>query len=115
MLSVSCNWYKGIAELVLELPSNLFSAATEMLRIDDNSIEGSADPICNDVPPELDIFTSDCVSSDFACRCCSNCCDDPNSGCNEFLLPENDISWKHGYPKNQALFSEDLVFQNVGS
>jgi len=87
----------------------------KMVRIDENVIEGTAQSICGDKPPNLDIFTSDCVSSDFECKCCSNCCDDPNSSCNEAVLPENDISWKHGYPKNQALFSEDLVFQNIGA
>ncbi|CAB9523465.1 serine threonine-protein kinase BRI1-like [Seminavis robusta] len=86
----------------------------KMVRMDDNSIGGNANPICADVPPNLDIFTSDCSSTDFKCECCSNCCDDPNSSCNDAKLPENDVSWKHGYPKNQALFSEDLVFQNVG-
>lgn len=84
----------------------------KMVRIEDNSLVYSAAPICNDVPPNLDVFTSDCASTDFECTCCSNCCDDPNSGCNAAVLPENDISWKHGYPKSQALFSEDLVFQH---
>ena len=86
-----------------------------MIRIDGNGIEGIADPICADVPLNLEIFTSDCSTGDLRCECCSNCCDDPSSNCNEAKLPENDISWKHGYPKNQALFSEDLVFQNPGT
>jgi hypothetical protein len=86
-----------------------------MIRIDDNGIEGSADPICVDVSPTLEIFTSDCSSANLKCECCSNCCDAPNSSCSDAKLPENDISWKHGYPKNQALFSEDLIFQNPGT
>lgn len=103
-------------DLTGEVPTTLKHLhALKMLRIDDNAIEGTAEPICANVPPNMDIFTSDCVSSDFQCRCCSNCCDDPNASCNDATYPENDISWKHGYPKNQALFSEDLVFQNIGT
>ena len=98
---------------VMEASPYLFACA-EMMRIDDNGLAGTADPICADAPPDLDIFTSDCSSTDLKCACCSNCCDDPNSSCTEATLPENDISWKHGYPKNQALFSEDLVFENSG-
>jgi Leucine-rich repeat (LRR) protein len=93
-----------------------FLVFIEMLRIDDNQIEGNADPVCADQPPKLDIFTSDCGSGGFECPCCSNCCDDPNSSCNdEDKVPENDISWKHGYPKSQRIFSEDLVFENLGN
>lgn len=87
----------------------------QMLRIDNNQFEGNADAVCTDVPESLGIFTSDCGSGSFECPCCSNCCDDPTAQCNEAALPENDISWKHGYPKNQALFSEDLVFENIGA
>lgn len=81
-----------------------------MLRIDNNDLEGNADMVCSNQPAKLDIFTSDCSSNAFQCHCCSNCCDDPNGSCNESTIPENDVSWKHGYPKNQALFSEDIVF-----
>lgn len=87
-----------------------------MIRIDDNTLEGNADPICNDVPPTMDIFTSDCGNGGFECECCSNCCEDPNSSCSETGdVPENDVSWKDGYPKNQAIFSEDVVFENPGT
>lgn len=87
-----------------------------MLRLDDNQLEGAAGPVCADVPKNLGIFTSDCGNSDFECTCCTNCCAADNSQCDVGAeLPVNDISWKHGYPKNQALFSEDLVFENIGS
>jgi hypothetical protein len=87
-----------------------------MLRLDDNMLTGDARPVCADVPENLDFFTSDCTSDDFSCECCSNCCDDPNGSCNEAKpMPENDISWKHGYPKDQALFSEDIMFENLGN
>ena len=87
-----------------------------MLRLDDNQLEGNAQPVCNDVPPNLDIFTSDCGEGAFDCKCCTNCCAGENNQCDTGAeLPENDISWKHGYPKNQAIFSEDLIFENIGS
>lgn len=99
------------------LPLILFHSA-EMLRLDSNMLTGSADPVCALKPKDMDIFTSDscAVDSTFSCSCCSNCCADPNTDCDVDLgVLDNDISWKHGYPKNQALFSEDLNFLDVGA
>lgn len=86
-----------------------------MVRIDGNMLSGDASAICTDAPAQLNIFTSDCTGGDFQCTCCTNCCDDPKSSCAQTNLPDNDVSWNHGYPQNQAIFSENIVFGKFGN
>jgi len=83
----------------------------KMLRLDSNMLTGSADPVCALKPKDMDIFTSDscAVDSTFSCSCCSNCCADPNTDCDVDLgVLDNDISWKHGYPKKPSTVQRRL-------
>lgn len=64
-----------------------------ILGLDRNSIVGHAGDLCNkDKMSHLEVFTSDCRtdekkhSTEFTCSCCTTCCKDSDTSCNDGWL-----------------------------
>ena len=65
-----------------------FSNLTE-LRLEGNRLTGGADNVC---PVEPAIFSTDCLTSELVCECCSECCSGSRGSCvpGNGLPPAND-------------------------
>jgi len=96
----------------------------QMALLDHNDFEGNSDVLC-DVADGPKVLTADCIegwtatttstiqseSSKFICECCTVCCDKEDKECNNNeVLTNEELSWKDGYPLNQVIFSEDILF-----
>jgi hypothetical protein len=77
-----------------------------MLTLDKNDLKGDDQPVCGaNEPSTLKVFTGDC--SEIECGCCSTCCTDDDTKCNDLELKAN---LDDGYSREQYIFSEDLKF-----
>ena len=86
--------------------------------IDKNGITGDAETVCNMLTPPK-TFVADCAgeSPELNCRCCTICCSDGNSTCNdEVWLDEINPIWELGYVDTGKSFDGsdqvyDIIFQ----
>eukprot|EP00537_Pseudo-nitzschia_pungens_P019540 CAMPEP_0172412928 /NCGR_PEP_ID=MMETSP1061-20121228/78158_1 /TAXON_ID=37318 /ORGANISM="Pseudo-nitzschia pungens, Strain cf. pungens" /LENGTH=794 /DNA_ID=CAMNT_0013149179 /DNA_START=188 /DNA_END=2572 /DNA_ORIENTATION=- len=90
-----------------------FSYLTDMdvLVLDGNSITGSADPFCN-ANINTTFFSADCDTSDpeVTCSCCSLCCNDNNSTCNNLDWRINlDGIWEYDFQRFVYTFTQELM------
>jgi len=101
-------------ELTGSIPPQLANLKKlDLLLLDGNSITGNADVICEastGIKPTL--FTSDCYpgqqgqTPEIECRCCTTCCTDGDTTCNNFKWTSNvDPVWEYGYLRPNYVFS----------
>ena len=84
----------------------------ETLLIDDNALTGNTDAMCTHT---IRHFVSDCTSSsasdaEIECSCCTLCCSDENTTCNdaEWFGNHGGI-WETGYIRVKYDFDEGMV------
>ena len=89
---------------------NSYTIMIAAILIDGNSLNGTADVICEDDFFDLQFFSSDCLgpNAELSCDCCSLCCNDnSNVTCNNFEWTLNlDPIWE--YAHSRAFFTVDL-------
>lgn len=91
-----------------------FSALNDLdiLLIDGNDITGTADVICTDPTLNIKRFVSDCAkpNPEIVCECCTLCCADSNTTCNNFDWHVNlDPIWEYGFRRVVYSFSQNLL------
>lgn len=87
---------------------------TEILLIDHNKINGTADVMCssNNTNMALKYFVADCAgpNPNMECSCCNLCCNDLNATCNNLAWSVNmDPIWEYGYERQAYVFSSELL------
>eukprot|EP00339_Tiarina_fusa_P013090 CAMPEP_0116998386 /NCGR_PEP_ID=MMETSP0472-20121206/1476_1 /TAXON_ID=693140 ORGANISM="Tiarina fusus, Strain LIS" /NCGR_SAMPLE_ID=MMETSP0472 /ASSEMBLY_ACC=CAM_ASM_000603 /LENGTH=700 /DNA_ID=CAMNT_0004697523 /DNA_START=165 /DNA_END=2267 /DNA_ORIENTATION=- len=100
-----------------QLTGTLPTAMTTMyslsaVLLDGNNLSGNADVVCNDPLIELGYFSSDCLGPDeeFECSCCTVCCHDTNTTCNNFAWTLNlDAIWEYGHSRVRYTVDWDLL------
>jgi len=91
-----------------------FSALTsiDILLLDGNSITGNADSICGTAAINTTAFVADCgtLTPEIECSCCSLCCDDSDSTCNNVDWRVNlDGIWEYDFQRVVYSFSQELL------
>jgi Leucine-rich repeat (LRR) protein len=84
----------------------------DVLLLDGNSITGDAQAICLNEKINTSYFTADCyprqngVPAEIECRCCSTCCMDEDTTCNNKAWTNSyDPIWEYGYVRPAYRFS----------
>lgn len=84
----------------------------DLLLLDGNSINGDADHICAAGAVQPSKFTADCYpredgkAAEIECSCCTSCCLDNDSSCNDHAWTSNyDPSWEYGFVRPIYTFS----------
>jgi len=84
----------------------------DVLLLDANNITGTADVICLNTNINTTAFSSDCFTSspEISCSCCSICCDDSNTECNNFDWRVNlDGIWEYDFQRVVYSFSQEVL------
>lgn len=90
----------------------------EVLLVDGNNITGTADAICSQKAQyNVTYFASDCVregttnqSLPFECECCTVCCGETTTGCNDgFWSAMIDPTWETGYKRTTYDFGSEKL------
>jgi len=88
----------------------------DVLLLDANNITGNADMICLNTKINTTAFSSDCASSspEISCSCCSICCEDSDTECNNFDWRVNlDGIWEYDFQRVVYSFSQELLPDSV--
>jgi len=93
---------------------NSFSGLTtiDVLLIDGNSLTGDADAICGTTGINTTAFSADCGASapEITCSCCSICCVDSDTECNNFDWRINlDGIWEYDFQRVVYSFSQEIL------
>jgi hypothetical protein len=93
------------------LPFQMQNIDLDVLLLDGNSFHGNANVICESDKVKPKYFISDCYPRDgeppeIDCRCCTTCCEDGNTECNNKEWTSNvDPEWEYGYVRPFYTFS----------
>ena len=84
----------------------------DILLLDSNSITGNANVICESENVKPTFFVSDCYPGqngerpEIECRCCSTCCTDEDTSCNNQSWTNNfDPVWEYGFLRKNYRFN----------
>ena len=104
---------KMFSENVSDSHNGVSCSTTEMILIDNNKINGTAEVICNNTGANtIKYFVADCAgpNPNMECSCCNLCCNDRNSTCNNLAWSVNmDPIWEYSYERQAYVFSNDLI------
>mmetsp|Transcript_8755 Transcript_8755/g.21367 ORF Transcript_8755/g.21367 Transcript_8755/m.21367 type:complete len:732 (-) Transcript_8755:94-2289(-) len=84
----------------------------DILLLDANNITGNTDVICLNTNINATVFSSDCaqVSPEISCSCCTICCDDSDTECNNFDWRVNlDGIWEYDFQRVVYSFSQEIM------
>ena len=83
--------------------------------MDKNKLNGTADAICDDPAMNIAQFSSDCAPRaggkiKLTCDCCSICCHDSDTSCNNLEWTANlDPIWEYGFGRRSYQFSKEVI------
>ena len=78
--------------------------------LDSNNITGNADVICESEAINTTAFIADCGEDELECSCCTLCCADTNTTCNNFDWNVNlDGIWEYDFQRVVYSFSQEIL------
>ena len=100
-------------QLTGSIPSEVGAMSSlSVVLLDGNSLTGNANAICDSTSAEPSVFIADCYPGkngerpEVECRCCTQCCSDDDSSCNNKKWTSNyDPSYKYGFERQSYKFN----------